>query len=147
MLSQNDSWLPYPVKPCLEGSYLAVLQHKCTCQGILSFMMMLQASERQDAGWLNPIVNTLDQILSNIQTSLDSLHVPYSYGWSIILLTLLTKVFTFPFTKIQVTFQDHSPALVNLSFPLKFWTRVPFFNNSKSENCILFGCSQIPHKS
>lgn len=61
-----------------------------------------QASGRQDAGWLNPIVNTLDQILTNIQLSLDALHVPYSYGWSIILLTLLTKVFTFPFTKIQV---------------------------------------------
>lgn len=63
----------------------------------------VQASVRQDAGWLNPIVNVLDQILTTIQSSLDTLHVPYSYGWSIILLTLLTKVFTFPFTKIQVS--------------------------------------------
>lgn len=49
-------------------------------------------------------MSVLDQILTSIQGSLDTLHVPYSYGWSIILLTLLTKVITFPFTKIQVRF-------------------------------------------
>lgn len=68
----------------------------------LADTLVMQASGRQDAGWLNPIVNVLDQTLTTIQSTLDTLHVPYSYGWSIILLTLLTKVFTFPFTKIQV---------------------------------------------
>jgi len=62
-----------------------------------------QGVGKQDAGWLNPIVDALDYILINIQVSLNGLHVPYSYGWSIILLTLFTKLLTFPFTKIQAT--------------------------------------------
>jgi len=33
---------------------------------------------------------------------LESVHVPYSFGWSIIALTALVKLATFPFTKIQV---------------------------------------------
>lgn len=40
--------------------------------------------------------------LTYIQQGLDQLHVPYSYGWAIISLTLLTKIVTFPFTRIQV---------------------------------------------
>ena len=56
----------------------------------------------KDDGWLAPITNTLDYTLQQIQTGLDQLHVPYSYGWAIITLTLATKIATFPFTKIQV---------------------------------------------
>ena len=55
----------------------------------------------KDDGWLAPISNTLDYTLHQIQTGLDQLHVPYSYGWAIIGLTVATKVATFPFTKIQ----------------------------------------------
>ena len=56
----------------------------------------------QDDGWLAPITRTLDYTLQQIQTGLDQLHVPYSYGWAIIGLTVATKIATFPFTKIQV---------------------------------------------
>ena len=56
----------------------------------------------QDDGWLAPITQTLDYTLQQIQTGLDQLHVPYSYGWAIIGLTVATKIATFPFTKIQV---------------------------------------------
>ena len=37
-----------------------------------------------------------------MQDGLDKVHCPYSYGYSIILLTLLVKVVTFPLTKQQV---------------------------------------------
>ena len=37
-----------------------------------------------------------------VQSGLDTLHVPYSYGWSIILLTLLVKLALLPITKKQV---------------------------------------------
>jgi hypothetical protein len=57
---------------------------------------------RIDSGWLQPIVDGLDATLIYLQHGLDQLHVPYSYGWAIISLTLLTKVLTFPFTRIQV---------------------------------------------
>ncbi len=43
-----------------------------------------------------------------LQTGLDKLHVPYSYGWSIILLTLLVKTALFPITRKQVSFREES---------------------------------------
>jgi len=44
-----------------------------------------------------------------LQTGLDKLHVPYSYGWSIILLTLLVKTALFAITRKQVSFrEEHS---------------------------------------
>ena len=58
-----------------------------------------------DDGWLAPISNALTYSLGRIQTGLNTLHVPYSYGWSIVVLTLGTKVLTFPLTKIQVSRQ------------------------------------------
>ncbi|KAK9915966.1 hypothetical protein WJX75_006672 [Coccomyxa subellipsoidea] len=56
----------------------------------------------QDDGWLAPISNGLNYSLTQIQIGLDQLHVPYSYGWAIIVLTVGTKILTFPFTKVQV---------------------------------------------
>ena len=41
-----------------------------------------------------------------LQTGLDKLHVPYSYGWSIILLTLLVKTALFPITRKQVSSRE-----------------------------------------
>ena len=41
-------------------------------------------------------------MLQVLDSRLDALHVPYSYGFSIILLTMLVKLATFPLTKKQV---------------------------------------------
>ena len=53
-------------------------------------------------GWLSPLSNTLEKVLGVIQHGLDTLHVPYSYGFSIILLTAFVRLATFPLTKKQV---------------------------------------------
>ena len=37
-----------------------------------------------------------------LKDGLDAVHVPYSYGFAIILLTVIVKVATFPLTKQQV---------------------------------------------
>ena len=37
-----------------------------------------------------------------LDSGLDKLHVPYSYGFSIILLTVLVKALTFPLSRKQV---------------------------------------------
>ena len=58
------------------------------------------AQRSQD--WLSPIAEGLDFILQSLKTGLDKANVPYSYGWSIIGLTIITKILTFPFTKAQV---------------------------------------------
>lgn len=52
-------------------------------------------------GLLAPLTNTLEALLRVLQDGLDTLHVPYSYGYSIILLTVIVKVLTFPLTKQQ----------------------------------------------
>ncbi|KAJ9507791.1 hypothetical protein QJQ45_019304 [Haematococcus lacustris] len=58
-----------------------------------------------DGGWLAPLTDSLEAGLRFLQAGLDALHVPYSYGYSIILLTLAVKLATFPLTKQQVESQ------------------------------------------
>jgi YidC/Oxa1 family membrane protein insertase len=59
-------------------------------------------SKPQDNGWLTPLVDGLEFVLANIQSGLDRISLPYSYGWSIVALTALVKLATFPLTKQQV---------------------------------------------
>jgi YidC/Oxa1 family membrane protein insertase len=56
----------------------------------------------RDNGWLNPIVNSLDFVLGNIEGLYQSVGIPYAYGWSIISLTAFVKLVTLPLTKKQV---------------------------------------------
>lgn len=52
---------------------------------------------------LSPLVlSGLAKAAIALQSNLDKVHVPYSYGWSIILLTLLVKTALFPITRKQV---------------------------------------------
>lgn len=73
-----------------------------------SYLMILDASSSSaaesavDNGWLTPLVEGLETVLRYIQTGFDRYHVPYSYGWSIVTLTLFVKTLTFPLTKTQV---------------------------------------------
>jgi YidC/Oxa1 family membrane protein insertase len=53
-------------------------------------------------GFLNGIANVLESLLSGIDDGLAKAGVPYSYGFSIIVLTLLVKAATFPLSKKQI---------------------------------------------
>lgn len=57
---------------------------------------------QNNSGFLAPISNSLESVLKTLQGGLAAVHVPYSYGFSIILLTVLVKIVTYPFTKKQV---------------------------------------------
>jgi len=61
-----------------------------------------EAVQKQDGGWLGGITNTLELALTFLKDGLMKLHVPYSYGFAIILLTLIVKAATYPLTKKQV---------------------------------------------
>ncbi|XP_078447469.1 ALBINO3-like protein 1, chloroplastic isoform X2 [Wolffia australiana] len=52
--------------------------------------------------WLSGITDVMEYVLKVLKDALSSLHVPYSYGFAIILLTILVKAATFPLTKRQV---------------------------------------------
>ena len=55
----------------------------------------------QKGGWLGPITDALEGALRGIDGLLDG-KVPYSYGYSILVLTVLVKLATFPLSKQQV---------------------------------------------
>jgi YidC/Oxa1 family membrane protein insertase len=60
------------------------------------------SSSGSSSGFLAPLTDTLETVLKTIQTELDKLKVPYSYGYSIIILTAMVKLVTLPLTKRQV---------------------------------------------
>ncbi|XP_010932280.1 ALBINO3-like protein 1, chloroplastic [Elaeis guineensis] len=59
-------------------------------------------SSKQNGDWLSGITNYLETVLKVLKDGLSALHVPYAYGFAIILLTVLVKAATFPLTKKQV---------------------------------------------
>lgn len=59
-------------------------------------------SAKQNSDWLSGITNGMEAVLKVLKDGLSTLHVPYSYGFAIILLTILVKAATFPLTKKQV---------------------------------------------
>ena len=61
----------------------------------------LKAAGLQKGGWLGPITDGLESALEGIDSVLDG-RVPYSYGFSIIVFTVLVKLATFPLSKKQV---------------------------------------------
>jgi len=60
------------------------------------------AKSGSSGGFLAPLTDSLEFILKSLQSGLDAVHVPYSYGFSIIALTVLVKLATLPLTKKQV---------------------------------------------
>lgn len=68
------------------------------------------------SGWLSAIADPLEDFLLKIQARLRSVHCPYPQGFSIILLTAMVKVVTFPFTKKQI---ESSLAMQNLQPQIK----------------------------
>ncbi|KAK9707476.1 hypothetical protein RND81_07G200000 [Saponaria officinalis] len=57
---------------------------------------------KQNGDWLSGITSSMESILKVFKNGLSSVHVPYSYGFAIILLTVLVKAATFPLSKKQV---------------------------------------------
>ncbi|KAK8714887.1 hypothetical protein V6N13_042232 [Hibiscus sabdariffa] len=60
------------------------------------------AATTKQNDWLSGIANSMETVLKVLKDGLSTLHVPYSYGFAIILLTVLVKAATFPLTRKQV---------------------------------------------
>jgi len=52
-------------------------------------------------GPLTPLANAMEGVLQAVDQGLEAAHVPYSYGFAIIALTVLVKAATFPLSKKQ----------------------------------------------
>ena len=53
-------------------------------------------------GWLSPLSDNLEKFLKAVHSGLEFLHVPYAYGFSIILLVFLVRMALFPLAKKTV---------------------------------------------
>ncbi|KAI3830071.1 hypothetical protein L1987_04204 [Smallanthus sonchifolius] len=71
---------------------------------------------QKSGGWFGFISDAMEVVLKVLKDGLSAVHVPYSYGFAIILLTVVVKVATLPLTKQQV---ESTLAMQNLQPKIK----------------------------
>ncbi|XP_043805396.1 ALBINO3-like protein 1, chloroplastic isoform X2 [Manihot esculenta] len=69
---------------------------------VVSNSDIVTTTTEQNNDWLSGITYYMESVLKVLEDGLSALHVPYAYGFAIILLTVLVKAVTFPLTKKQV---------------------------------------------
>jgi YidC/Oxa1 family membrane protein insertase len=74
------------------------------------------AVAQKNGGWFGFISEALEVVLKVLKDGLSAVHVPYSYGFAIILLTVIVKAATLPLTKQQV---ESTLAMQNLQPQIK----------------------------
>ncbi|XP_062193137.1 inner membrane protein ALBINO3, chloroplastic-like [Phragmites australis] len=74
------------------------------------------AAVQKNGGWFGFISEALEVVLKVLKDGLSTVHVPYSYGFAIILLTIIVKAATLPLTKKQV---ESTLAMQNLQPQIK----------------------------
>ncbi|PIA39062.1 hypothetical protein AQUCO_02700319v1 [Aquilegia coerulea] len=71
---------------------------------------------QKSGGWFGFISDAMEIVLKVLKDGLTAVHVPYAYGFAIILLTVIVKVATLPLTKQQV---ESTLAMQNLQPKIK----------------------------
>lgn len=71
---------------------------------------------QKSGGWFGFVSDAMEVVLKVLKDGLSALHVPYAYGFAIILLTVIVKVATLPLTKQQV---ESTLAMQNLQPKIK----------------------------
>ncbi|GMN24249.1 hypothetical protein TIFTF001_000493 [Ficus carica] len=74
------------------------------------------AAAQKNGGWFGFISESMEFVLKVLKDVLSAVHVPYAYGFAIILLTIIVKVATLPLTKQQV---ESTLAMQNLQPKIK----------------------------
>ncbi|XP_044482421.1 inner membrane protein PPF-1, chloroplastic-like [Mangifera indica] len=74
------------------------------------------AATQKNGGWFGFISESMEFVLKVLKDGLSTVHVPYAYGFAIILLTVIVKIVTFPLTKQQV---ESTLAMQNLQPKIK----------------------------
>lgn len=74
------------------------------------------ATVQKSGGWFGFISEAMEFVLKVLKDGLSALHVPYAYGFAIILLTVIVKIATLPLTKKQV---ESTLAMQNLQPKIK----------------------------
>uniref|UniRef100_A0A0R0H2G1 Membrane insertase YidC/Oxa/ALB C-terminal domain-containing protein n=1 Tax=Glycine max TaxID=3847 RepID=A0A0R0H2G1_SOYBN len=74
------------------------------------------AAVQKSGGWFGFISEAMEFVLKVLKDGLSAVHVPYAYGFAIILLTVIVKAATLPLTKQQV---ESTLAMQNLQPKIK----------------------------
>ncbi|KAJ9178266.1 hypothetical protein P3X46_010165 [Hevea brasiliensis] len=74
------------------------------------------AAVQKNGGWFGFISESMEFVLKVLKDGLSVVHVPYAYGFAIILLTVIVKIATLPLTKQQV---ESTLAMQNLQPKIK----------------------------
>ncbi|XP_057956077.1 inner membrane protein PPF-1, chloroplastic isoform X2 [Malania oleifera] len=74
------------------------------------------AAVQKNQGWFGFISDAMEVVLKVLKDGLNAVHVPYAYGFAIILLTVIVKIATYPLTKKQV---ESTLAMQNLQPKIK----------------------------
>ncbi|XP_019454043.1 PREDICTED: inner membrane protein PPF-1, chloroplastic-like [Lupinus angustifolius] len=74
------------------------------------------AAVQKNGGWFGFIAEAMEFVLKVLKDGLTAVHLPYAYGFAIILLTVIVKAATLPLTKQQV---ESTLAMQNLQPKLK----------------------------
>ncbi|KAF2321901.1 hypothetical protein GH714_004303 [Hevea brasiliensis] len=74
------------------------------------------AAVQKNGGWFGFISESMEFVLKVLKDGLSVVHVPYAYGFAIILLTVIVKIATLPLTKQQV---ESTLAMQNLQPQIK----------------------------
>jgi YidC/Oxa1 family membrane protein insertase len=83
------------------------------------------AAPKDDGGWFGWLTDGFEAILAFLDSALESAHVPYSYGFAIILLTILVKLATFPLSQKSVSTGSVRLAASAYSACMPTWARLP----------------------
>ncbi|XP_076891094.1 inner membrane protein PPF-1, chloroplastic-like [Bidens hawaiensis] len=75
-----------------------------------------ESTVQKSVGWFGFISDAMEVVLKVLKDGLSAVHVPYSYGFAIILLTVIVKLATLPLTKQQV---ESTLAMQNLQPKIK----------------------------
>jgi YidC/Oxa1 family membrane protein insertase len=76
----------------------------------------VDAPVQKSTGWFGFISDAMEVVLKVLKDGLSAVHIPYSYGFAIILLTVIVKAATYPLTKQQV---ESTLAMQNLQPKIK----------------------------
>ncbi|CAM0878727.1 unnamed protein product [Alopecurus aequalis] len=76
----------------------------------------VEQAVQKSGGWFGFISDAMEVVLKVMKDGLSAVHVPYAYGFAIILLTVVVKAATLPLTKQQV---ESTLAMQNLQPQLK----------------------------
>ncbi|KAF5727391.1 inner membrane protein PPF-1 chloroplastic [Tripterygium wilfordii] len=74
------------------------------------------AAPQKNGGWFGFISDGMEVVLKVLKDGLSAVHLPYAYGFAIILLTVIVKAATYPLTKQQV---ESTMAMQNLQPKIK----------------------------